>query len=432
MSSPRLFKQFFSLGGSQATCTAAPTTSVAPYSTPAVNLPTSTIQVTSTAGFTNTGTINVVTYIQNNNSNINNTITYTGITGSSFTGCSGGTGILFQGTVITQLSVPASSFWTAPPGVKWVWVTGCGGGGGGGGGASVSSTNNAYPLFVYAIGGGGGGGQAAVTNTHVVNVSPGTTYPISIGLGGVGGTPNSVWNGAPYSGPSVFPNNYGGVTWGNAGSGGQNTIFGSVVFAGGQGGRRGEVLQRVFAANEIDFYQAAGTGFPGSNANSNFDPGANPIGGSQFTANGGFNNPALGGTVVQARVHGIWNPPGIASSAFTLDQVLTQGIINSGTSLVANSAPPGTSNLWTGGNAGSGGGGGGGNSNNIYSSGGSGGQGAQGVAGYPFSTGGNNGVYGGGGGGGGGGEGLNYNNTHDGAPGGNGGSGFVEISWIQG
>jgi len=419
MSSPRLFKQFFSLGGSQVTCTAAPTTTVSPYSTNAVNLPTSTIQVTSTVGFTNTGTINVVSYIANNNQNINNTITYTGITGSTFTGCSGGTGVLFAGTVITQLSVPASSTWTAPPGVKWVIVTGCGGGGGGGAGASVSSTNNAYPLFQEIIAGGGGGGQAALTNTHVVAVVPGTTYPISIGLGGIGGNVNSVWNGAPYSGPSVYPNNYGGAAWGNVGTNGQNTLFGTVIFPAGQGGRRGEILPRQFAWNEIKY------------SGINFGGGDDPIGSSQFTANGGFPNPVLGGTTVQARSYGIWNPPGIATSAYALDQVITIGALGNSQSLVANSAPAGLSNLWTGGAGGSGGGGGGGISNNIYSSGGSGGQGAQGFAGYPFSTGGNNGVYGGGGGGGGGGEGVNYNNTHDGAPGGNGGSGFVEIAWVQ-
>lgn len=423
MSNPRLFKQFFSLGGSQITCTAAPVTTVAPYTTPAINLPTSTILVTSTAGFTSTGTINVVTYIQNNNQNINNTITYTGITGSSFTGCSGGTGILFAGTVITQLSVSASSSWTAPRGVKWVWVTGCGGGGGGGSGASVSSTNNAYPLFQEVIAGGGGGGQAAPTNTHVVSVIPGTTYPISIGLGGVGGTVNGVWNGAPYSGPAVFPNNYGGASWGNAGSNGQSTVFGSVIFPGAQGGRRGEILPRIFAWNEIKYATFNGIG--------NFGGGDDPIGSTQFAGGTPFPNPVLGGQVVQNRSYGIWNPPGIATSSFTLDQVLSIGGLNNSQSLVANSAPAGLSNQWTGGAGGSGGGGGGGSSNNMYSTGGSGGQGAQGFAGYPFSTGGNNGIYGGGGGGGGGGEGVNYNNTHSGSPGGNGGSGFIEIAWIQ-
>lgn len=447
MTSPRLYKQFFSLGGSQNTTQVSLQPPNFPYlpSPPAypgtptpLTLPSSTIPVTSTVGFTSTGTINIPS-VTGNNTTQNNNISYTGITGSSFTGCTGGTGSVSNGTVVTQTSVPPSASWTAPPGVKWVIVTGCGGGGGGGAGASISSSNNAYPLFVWCIAGGGGGGQAATTNTHVLNVVPGATYPISIGLGGIGGTVNGVWNGAPYQGPAVYPNNYGGATWGTTGSAGQNTLFGTTIFFGGQGGRRGEIILRAFTPNEIDYFQSAGTGFPGSNANTNFDPGANPIGSSQFNKTdasvnafpAAWPNPVLGGQIVQARSYGIWNPPAIASANFTLDQVLTAGIINNSVSLVGNAAAQGLSNLWTGGNAGSGGGGGGGISGNIYSQGGVGGQGAQGFAGYPFSGGGAFGVYGGGGGGGGGGEGLNYNNTHDGGPGGNGGSGFVEIAWIQ-
>jgi hypothetical protein len=260
------------------------------------------------------------------------------------------------------------------------------------------------------------GGQCALTSTHVVPVVPGVQYTVSLGLGGLGGTVNAVFNGAS-AGPNA--NSYGGTAWGSPGSNGQNSLFGTTIFPGGQGGRRGEILQRGFVANELP------TG------GSNFDPGANPIGSTEYNNAPVFPNPVLGGQTVQGRSYGIWNPPGLVTSPYTLDQVVTQGIINNSQSLVANSAPQGLSNLWTGGGVGSGGGGGGGTSNNIYSVGGQGGQGAQGVAGYPFSVGGANGIYGGGGGGGGGGEGLNYNNTHDGAPGGNGGPGFVEIAWIQ-
>lgn len=411
MSSPRLFKQFFSLGGTNIVTTI----SGAPGGF--MTLPAATIPVATTAGFSTSGTINILS--SNTTAQlINNTVTYTGKTPTSFTGCSGGSGTTFDGFLVTQISSGPNFIqnWKAPPGVKWVWVTGCGGGGGGGSGASISSTNTAYPLFVWVIAGGGGGGQAATTNTHVVAVVPGLDYPVSIGYGGLGGTVNATFNGAS-AGPNA--NNYGGTVWGSPGSIGQNSIFGSVVFPGGQGGRRGEILNRGFVANELP------TG------GSNFDPYANPIGQTHYNNSPAFPNPVLGGQVVQGRSYGIWNPPGLASSGVTLDQVVTQGIINNSQSLVANSAPPGLSNLWVGGGVGSGGGGGGGTSNNIYSAGGQGGQGAQGFAGYPFSTGGAAGIYGGGGGGGGGGEGLNYNNTHDGAAGGAGGPGFIEIAWIQ-
>ncbi len=422
MSSPRLFKQFYSVGGTDVTTTIS--------SASGISLPSTTITVNSTAGFT-TGVINVISVSGNSGQLVNNTITYTGTTGNSFTGCSGGTGTTYNGYLVTQVSntpILLNTTFTAPPGVKWVIVTGCGGGGGGGSGASISSTNTAYPLFVWVVAGGGGGGQAAMTSTHVIGVVPGVSYPISIGLGGLGGTVNGVFNGAS-AGPN--PNNYGGTAWGTAGSAGQSSMFGSIVFPGGQGGRRGEILNRGFVANEIDYYQASGTGFPGNNANTNFDPGASPIGGTAYNNSPVWPNPVLGGQVVQGRSYGIWNPPGLVTSQYTLDQVVTQGIINNSQSLVANSAPAGLSNLWTGGGVGAGGGGGGGTSNNIYSAGGAGGQGAQGFAGYPFSGGGGYGTYGGGGGGGGGGEGLNYNNTHDGSAGGNGGPGFIEIAWIQ-
>jgi hypothetical protein len=157
MSSPRLFKQFFSIGGSDIT------TSVVAGGSGFFTLPAAggNITVSSTAGFFaasvgNPQIINVVSF-NNTSQYINNTITYTGISGNTFTGCSGGSGTVFNGYPVTQLSnAPVlDTFWTAPPGVKWVIVTGCGGGGGGGSGGSISSTNSAYPLFVWVIAGGG-------------------------------------------------------------------------------------------------------------------------------------------------------------------------------------------------------------------------------------------------------------------------------------
>jgi hypothetical protein len=427
MSSPRLFKQLFTFNNG-----------LAAQTTPNLNpdgqiLPLTTINVASTAGFTNSGQISF--YAANGQAWTLQTITYTGITPTSFTGCTGGTGTIYNynaypnPTIIAQSSATpiVTGTWTAPPGVKWVWVTGCGGGGGGGAGASISSTNHSYPLFIWALAGGGGGGQAAVTSSHIVSVTPGVTYPVSIGLGGFGGITNVVWNGAPYIVANLYPNNYGGACWGNPGSAGQSSIFGSLTFQGGQGGRRGEILQRVSAVNQIEYN------------NINYAGGDDPVGSTQYNktdpGNGAFPapfpNPVLGGQTVLGRTYGIWNPPGLASSQYVLDQVLTIGLLNYSQPLVANSAAPGPTNNWLPGSGGAGGGGGGGASNNAYSFGGGGGAAAHGVAGNNFAGAGGPGYYGGGGGGGGGGEGVNYNNTHDGAFGGNGGAGFIEISWIQ-
>ena len=397
-------------------------------------LPSGTITVSSTNGFANSGSISFYSY---NGSNVFTlqTVSYTSKSSTQFLGCTGGTGTLFnystypQNTVITQTSnSSANQFtWTAPPGVKWVWVTGCGGGGGGGSGASVSSTNNSYPLFIWCLAGGGGGGQAAVTCTHAIAVVPGVTYPVNIGFGGIGGGTNAVWNGAPFTGTPLYPNNYGGATWGNPGSQGQSSVFGTTVFTGGLGGRRGEILQRAIAINELGSFavadNAVNSGSGGTQYNKT-DPAL-----SAFPAP--FPNPVLGGQVVQGRTYGIWNPPGIASSQYVLDQVITIGIINNSQFPVANAAPQGLNDNWVPGSGGGGGGGGGGASNNIYSLGGQGGQSSFGSAGNNFAYGGGFGQTGGGGGGGGGGEGVIYNNTHDGAPGGNGGAGFIEIAWIQ-
>jgi len=99
----------------------------------------------------------------------------------------------------TQMSVfDGSGLWQAPAGVRHVRVRLVAGGGGGGGGDSS-----------YSGGGGGGGGYAEA----LLTVTPGTTYPVEVGGGGLAGTPG-----------------------GSGGSGG-DTSFGGLVYAtGGQGG----------------------------------------------------------------------------------------------------------------------------------------------------------------------------------------------------
>lgn len=62
-------------------------------------LPVGTINVASTAGFLSSGSINV---------GGNQTVTYTGITGTSFTGCTGGTTTIAAGSAIIQISTNGS------------------------------------------------------------------------------------------------------------------------------------------------------------------------------------------------------------------------------------------------------------------------------------------------------------------------------------
>lgn len=59
-------------------------------------LPQATINVSSTTGFPTSGTINVTT-----SSNVQQVVTYTGVTATSFTGCSGGSGTMTTGNLVT-------------------------------------------------------------------------------------------------------------------------------------------------------------------------------------------------------------------------------------------------------------------------------------------------------------------------------------------
>jgi len=60
------------------------------------SLPQATINVGSTTGFPTSGTINVIT-----NANAAQVVTYTGVTATSFTGCTGGTGAMTTGNAVT-------------------------------------------------------------------------------------------------------------------------------------------------------------------------------------------------------------------------------------------------------------------------------------------------------------------------------------------
>lgn len=100
----------------------------------------------------------------------------------------------------------SSGTWVCPPGVHVAILYGYGGGGAGGNGENgTTSTSTSAP--------GGAGGGGSVASLVEVPVTPGTSYAVVIGAGGV-------------------------VTAGYGGPGG-NTSFGNVVFRGAQGGSLG-------------------------------------------------------------------------------------------------------------------------------------------------------------------------------------------------
>jgi hypothetical protein len=110
-------------------------------------------------------------------------------------------------------TVPGNYSWVAPAGVISVSVVAIGGGGGGGG------------MDYY----GGGGGGLGYKNNYTV--SPGTSYALTVGVGGTGA--GAAFGGA--GGDSFFVST--AVVKGGAGTGNSNGDAGGFVGDGGGRGR---------------------------------------------------------------------------------------------------------------------------------------------------------------------------------------------------
>ena len=108
-------------------------------------------------------------------------------------------------------TTPGTYTWTCPPGVTSVYVV-CIGGGASGDGYSESTNYCPYTYGCvtqssYSQNGGGGGGLAWKT----VSVSPGTTYTVQVGSGGVyAGDTGSVGGGLSWFGYDGLVTGYGG------------------------------------------------------------------------------------------------------------------------------------------------------------------------------------------------------------------------------
>jgi hypothetical protein len=254
---------------------------------------------------------------------------------------------------VQSFTTTGSTAWTAPLDVTSVEVLVVAGGGAGGGGSG-------------AIGGGGGGAGGIIYNTSYP-VTPGTTYPIVVGDGGVGALRNIGTNG----GNSQF----GALVARGGGAGASDSNLSNVGTPGGSGGGGG-------GRSGIGAPGIAGQGYPGSNGAAN----AYYAGG----AGGGAGGPAT---------------PFFGSVAGS-----------GGPGLYFNIS--GTSTAYGGG------GGGGGSSFSSVSTAGSGGVGGGG-AGTSTSINGNPGTANTGGGGGASGWSVDGTNIY----GGNGGSGIVIVKY---
>jgi len=155
------------------------------------------------------------------------------------------------------ITIETSQNWTVPAGVYEVVVFLIGGGGGGGGYAD------------NAGGGGGGGGYAA---NKVLQVTPGSVIPVTIGAGGTGGIRSNQSAYAQNGGTSSFGDkllcaggfggeqgrNYAAVgqrNWGGAGGagGGGGAAGDSTGSAGAGGGGTGEDGQNTNPANKNNY-----------------------------------------------------------------------------------------------------------------------------------------------------------------------------------
>jgi hypothetical protein len=120
----------------------------------------------------------------------------------------------------------SSGTWTCPAGVNFIQVTLCGAGGGGGGGRTNSPHNS-----------GTGGGAGATIRSHVMRVTPTSTYVVTVGTGGTGGAIGaSSGNPGTAGGDSSMVGDDHTLTAGGGGGGfGGQSSDQDVVGAGGAG-----------------------------------------------------------------------------------------------------------------------------------------------------------------------------------------------------
>lgn len=178
---------------------------------------------TNVNGYTNTGLAASTTYYYSIFSYLNiNNITYWSTTYR--TGAA--TAQNYVGLITT---ITSTRNWSAPAGWRSIQIFGVGGGGGGAGG----KTN--------AMGGGGGGRTAT---SGAINIIPGKTYAVEVGLGGAGGLYNNTAaddpsHGGKTGGATKFSVDGTNVFYVGGGDGGWYYRTSAEGYSGGWGGSGG-------------------------------------------------------------------------------------------------------------------------------------------------------------------------------------------------
>jgi len=214
-----------------------------------------------------------------------------------------GTGQLWAAPVVTNYTTAGDFTWVCPPDVTNVQIQTWGAGGAGGGKASGGATVNA---------GGGAGGAYAVSNSYTV--TPGNSYFIHVGAGGVGVATAALGASGDYSGfststPAVvcLAVGGGGGASGNPGAGGtcpagsigdvylggagKSGVLNTSCGGGGGSGGTGSAGNAATSATGASAVTGGGPGGDGALANNN--PGSAPVSGP-----GGGGGGARGGNTV--------------------------------------------------------------------------------------------------------------------------------------
>ena len=197
-------------------------------------------------------------------------------------------------TTTNTFSSAGTTNWVCPPNVFTVNVE-CWGAGGAGGGARGQST---APASRAAAGGGAGGAYARSAS---IAVTPGTSYTVVVGSGGVASTNNGV---SVAGGDSWFSTQSTIIAKGGAGANSLVTSGSDLTSAGGSGSTNGSIGDVVFAGGNgaAGFSPSAtnGTGYSGGGGSSG---GISTTGNNASTTTGG-SAPAGGGAGANGRTSG--------------------------------------------------------------------------------------------------------------------------------
>jgi hypothetical protein len=158
---------------------------------------------------------------------------------------SGGAGVgNGNNTFSVKVGINSSTNWICPQGIYQVKVELWGAGGGGGGGSGTNQGNNGCMFWTGCAwnGGNGGNGGAGGYNSSIINVSPGQSYSIVIGSGGVGGQLATCGTGA--TGQNGGNSSFSGFLSAQGGFGGTGGI--SQTYTQGSIGQTGTVSNWIY------------------------------------------------------------------------------------------------------------------------------------------------------------------------------------------